>query len=144
MPASGRSRGSSGSGVIPRIVIAGTSSGAGKTTVACGLIGALRARGRVVQGFKVGPDYIDPSYHALASGRPGRNLDAFLSGPELIAPLFRHGAAGADVAVVEGVMGLFDGASGRGELASTAHVAKLLHAPVLLVVDGSAMARSAA
>jgi cobyrinic acid a,c-diamide synthase len=130
--------------VIPRVVIAGTSSGAGKTTVASGLIGALRARGRVVQGFKVGPDYIDPSYHALASGRPGRNLDAFLSGPELIAPLFRHGGFGADIAVIEGVMGLFDGASGRGELASTAHVAKLLKAPVVLVVDGSAMARSAA
>ena len=130
--------------MIPRIVVAGTSSGAGKTTVACGLIGALRARGLRVQGFKVGPDYIDPSYHALASGRPGRNLDAFLSGPELVAPLFRHGSAGADIAVVEGVMGLFDGASGRGELASTAHVAKLLQAPVLLVVDGSAMARSAA
>jgi len=127
-----------------RIVIAGTSSGAGKTTVACGLIGALRARGRTVQGFKVGPDYIDPSYHALASGRPGRNLDAFLSGPDLIAPLVRHGEAGADLAVVEGVMGLFDGASGRGELASTAHVAKLLQAPVLLVVDAASMARSAA
>jgi cobyrinic acid a,c-diamide synthase len=130
--------------VIARVVVAGTSSGAGKTTVACGLIGALRARGLRVQGFKVGPDYIDPSYHALASGRPGRNLDAFLSGPDLIAPLFRHGAEGADIAVVEGVMGLFDGASGCGELASTAHVAKLLQAPVLLVVDGSAMARSAA
>jgi cobyrinic acid a,c-diamide synthase len=130
--------------VIPRIVVAGTSSGSGKTTVASGLIGALRARGLVVQGFKVGPDYIDPSYHALASGRPGRNLDAFLSGPELIAPLFRHGGHGADIAVIEGVMGLFDGASGRGELASTAHVAKLLAAPVVLVVDGSAMARSAA
>src|SRR5260221_9996591 len=117
--------------VIPRIVIAGTSSGAGKTTVACGIIGALRARGHVVQSFKVGPDYIDPSYHALASGRPGRNLDAFLSGPELIAPLARHGAQGADIAVVEGVMGLFDGASGRGELASTAHVAKLLRAPIV-------------
>jgi cobyrinic acid a,c-diamide synthase len=130
--------------VIPRIVVAGTSSGAGKTTVACGLIGALRARGLTVQGFKVGPDYIDPSYHALASGRPGRNLDAFLSGPELIAPLVRHGGDGADVAVIEGVMGLFDGASGRGELASTGHVAKLLNAPVLLVVDAESMARSAA
>ena len=130
--------------MIGRVVIAGTSSGAGKTTVACGLIGALRARGLRVQGFKVGPDYIDPSHHALAAGRPGRNLDAFLDGPELVAPLVRHGAAGADIAVVEGVMGLFDGASGRGELASTAHVAKLLRAPVLLVVDGASMARSAA
>jgi cobyrinic acid a,c-diamide synthase len=130
--------------VTARIVVAGTSSGAGKTSVACGLIAALRSRGHVVQGFKVGPDYIDPSYHALASGRPGRNLDAFLSGPELIAPLFLHGSAGADVAVIEGVMGLFDGASGRGELASTAHVAKLLGAPVLLVIDAASMARSAA
>ena len=130
--------------MIPRIVVAGTSSGAGKTSVACGLIAALRGRGHVVQGFKVGPDYIDPGYHALASGRPGRNLDAFLSGPELIAPLARHGAAGAEIAVIEGVMGLFDGASGRGELASTGHVAKLLRAPVLLVIDAASMARSAA
>ncbi len=130
--------------MIPRLVIAGTSSGAGKTTVATGLMAALRARGVRVTGAKVGPDFIDPSYHALACGRPGRNLDAFLSGPELIAPLFRHGAQGAEVAVVEGVMGLYDGASGRGELASTAHVAKLLRAPVVLVVDAAAMARSVA
>jgi cobyrinic acid a,c-diamide synthase len=130
--------------VIPRVVVAGTSSGAGKTTVACGLIGALRRRALVVQGFKVGPDYIDPTYHRLASDRPGRNLDAFLSGPELIAPLFRHGSSTADIAVIEGVMGLFDGVSGRGELASTGHVSKLLDAPVLLVVDAASMARSAA
>jgi cobyrinic acid a,c-diamide synthase len=130
--------------VTPRVVIAGTSSGAGKTSVTSGLIGALCRRGLRVQGFKVGPDYIDPSYHAIASGRPGRNLDAFLSGAELIAPLMHHGARGADVAVIEGVMGLFDGASGRGELASTAHVAKLLRAPVVLVVDAGAMARSVA
>lgn len=129
--------------MIKRIVVAGTSSGSGKTSVACGLIGALRARGLKVAPFKVGPDYIDPSHHALASGRPGRNLDAYLSGPELIAPLVRHGSVGADIAVVEGVMGLFDGASGRGELASTAHVAKLLDAPVVLVVDAASMARSA-
>ena len=130
--------------MIPRLVIAGTSSGAGKTTVAVGLLAALAARGVRATGFKVGPDFIDPSYHALASGRPGRNLDAFLSGPELIAPLFRHGSAGAEVAIVEGVMGLFDGASGRGELASTAHVAKLLRAPIVLVVDAAAIARSVA
>src|SRR3954468_11491271 len=118
----------------PRIVIAGTHSGVGKTTVASGLMTALSATDLRVAPFKVGPDFIDPSYHALATGRPGRNLDAFLSGPELIAPLFRHGARTADVAVIEGVMGLYDGASGRGELASTAHVAKLLQAPVVLVV----------
>ncbi|MGA5819415.1 cobyrinate a,c-diamide synthase [Kitasatospora sp. NPDC094028] len=129
---------------IPRLVVAAPSSGAGKTTVATGLIAALAARGLAVSPHKVGPDYIDPGYHALAAGRPGRNLDAFMCGPERIAPLFLHGAAGADVAVVEGVMGLFDGASGRGELASTAHVAKLLRAPVVLVVDGSSQSRSVA
>ena len=129
---------------LPCIVVAGTHSGAGKTTVASGLMAALAARGYRVAPFKVGPDFIDPSYHTLAAGRPGRNLDAFLSGPDLIGPLFAHGARGADVAVVEGVMGLFDGKSGGGEFASTAHVAKLLRAPVLLVVDAGAMARSAA
>jgi cobyrinic acid a,c-diamide synthase len=130
--------------VIPRLVIAGTSSGAGKTTIATGLLAALRSRGAAPAGFKVGPDFIDPSYHALATGRPGRNLDGFMSGPGLIAPLFRHGSRDAQIAVIEGVMGLYDGASGRDELASTAHVAKLLQAPVVLVVDAAAMARSVA
>ncbi|GAA2234525.1 cobyrinate a,c-diamide synthase [Kitasatospora cystarginea] len=129
---------------IPRLVIAAPSSGAGKTTVATGLMAALSARGLAVSPHKVGPDYIDPGYHSLAAGRPGRNLDAYLCGPERIAPLFLHGAAGADIAVVEGVMGLFDGAGGRGELASTAHVAKLLRAPVVLVVDASSQSRSVA
>jgi len=125
------------------MIVAGTHSGVGKTTVASGLMAALSSKGCKVAPFKVGPDFIDPSYHTLATGRPGRNLDAFLSGPELIGPLFAHGARGADIAVIEGVMGLFDGKSG-GELASTAHVAKLLEAPVVLVVDARAMARSVA
>ena len=128
----------------PRIVVAGTHSGVGKTTVASGLMAALAWKGLRVAPFKVGPDFIDPSYHALAARRPGRNLDAFLSGEGLIPALFAHGSRSADVAIVEGVMGLFDGKGGAGEFASTAHVAKLLEAPVLLVIDASAMARSAA
>ena len=129
--------------LLPRVVIAAPSSGSGKTTVTMGLIAALRARGDVVAPFKVGPDYIDPSYHGLAAARVGRNLDAFLSGEERIAPLFAHGCAGADIAVVEGVMGLFDGRRGTDE-ASTAHVAILLGAPVILVVDARSMSRSVA
>ncbi|MGK5531972.1 cobyrinate a,c-diamide synthase [Streptomyces sp. URMC 129] len=129
---------------VPRLVVAAPASGSGKTTVATGLMAAFAARGMAVSGHKVGPDYIDPGYHALATGRPGRNLDAFLCGPELIAPLFAHGAAGAGLAVIEGVMGLFDGAAGEGELGSTAQVAKLLRAPVVLVVDASSQSRSVA
>ncbi|MGA5137718.1 cobyrinate a,c-diamide synthase [Streptomyces azureus] len=129
---------------VPRLVVAAPSSGSGKTTVATGLMAAFAARGLAVSPHKVGPDYIDPGYHALATGRRGRNLDAYLCGPELVGPLFLHGARGCDVAVVEGVMGLYDGAAGEGELASTAHVAKLLRAPVVLVVDASSQSRSVA
>ncbi|WP_109000124.1 cobyrinate a,c-diamide synthase [Streptomyces rishiriensis] len=129
---------------VPRLVIAAPSSGSGKTTVATGLMAAFAARGLAVSPHKVGPDYIDPGYHSLAAGRVGRNLDAYLCGPELVAPLFLHGARGCDVAVVEGVMGMFDGAAGEGELASTAQVAKLLRAPVVLVVDASSQSRSVA
>ena len=133
---------------LPRLVIAAPASGCGKTTVACGLMAALRARGLAVSGHKVGPDYIDPGYHALATGRPPRNLDPFLCGEDLIAPLFRHGAAGARVAVVEGVMGLFDGVDPalglKPDFGSTAHVARLLGAPVVLVVDAARAGRSVA
>ncbi|GAA1702812.1 cobyrinate a,c-diamide synthase [Kribbella yunnanensis] len=128
--------------VIPRIVVAAPSSGAGKTTVAVGLMAALRRAGHVVAGFKVGPDYIDPGFHAVATGRPGRNLDPMLSGEERVAPLLAHGAQGVDIAVIEGVMGLYDGALGTEGFSSTAHVAKLLKAPVVLVVDASAAGRS--
>jgi len=132
---------------IPRLVVAAPGSGHGKTSVATGLLGALRRRGLTVSPHKVGPDYIDPGYHTLAAGRPGRNLDPWLVGEERIAGLFAHGATTptmADVAVIEGVMGLFDGASEAGDFASTAHVARLLAAPVVLVVDASGMSASAA
>ncbi|MCK8669615.1 cobyrinate a,c-diamide synthase [Rhodococcus sp. HM1] len=129
---------------IPRLVIAAPASGHGKTTVATGLMAALRVAGHVVSGHKIGPDYIDPGYHTLATGRPGRNLDPHLVGTDLVAPLFLHGAAGADLAIVEGVMGLYDGMLGTDGFASTAHAATLLQAPVVLVVDISHASRSIA
>ena len=130
---------------LPRVVVAAPGSGHGKTMLATGLMAALRGRGLAVSPHKVGPDYIDPGYHALATGRPGRNLDPFLTSEELVAPLLAHGALTpepADIAVIEGVMGLFDGALGTGGFASTAHVARLVQAPVVLVVDCAATARS--
>ncbi|GAB2999041.1 cobyrinate a,c-diamide synthase [Mycobacterium bourgelatii] len=132
----------------PAVVIAAPASGSGKTTVATGLIGALRQAGHTVAPFKVGPDFIDPGYHTLAAGRPGRNLDPNLVGERLIRPLYAHGAQGADVAVIEGVMGLFDGridpVATTSATGSTAHVAALLGAPVILVVDARGQSHSIA
>ncbi|MEM7272252.1 MAG: cobyrinate a,c-diamide synthase [Actinomycetota bacterium] len=127
----------------PRVVIAGTHSGVGKTTVATGLMAAFRAAGVTVASAKVGPDFIDPGYHALATGRPPRNLDPWLCGPEVIGPLAGRAAADADLLIIEGVMGLFDGAIDDTP-SSTADVATMLDAPVVLVVDGSAMSASVA
>ncbi|MDP1804739.1 MAG: cobyrinate a,c-diamide synthase, partial [Acidimicrobiales bacterium] len=127
----------------PRLVVAGTSSGTGKTTVATGLLAALRRAGHRPAGAKVGPDFIDPGYHSLACGRPPRNLDPWMCGTSAIGPLAGRAAHDADLLVVEGVMGLFDGAA-DGTASSTADVALLLDAPVVLVVDASAVSRSVA
>ena len=127
---------------IPRIVVAATQSGAGKTTIVTGLLAALRQQGLQVQSFKAGPDYIDPGYHALASGRPAHNLDSWLTAPEILPEILATEAAGADIAIIEGVMGLYDG--GRQGISSTAEIAKILKAPVLLVIDAKSMGASAA
>jgi cobyrinic acid a,c-diamide synthase len=124
-------------------VVAGTHSGVGKTTVATGIMAALRRAGHAVAAAKIGPDFIDPGYHSLACGRPPRNLDAWICGESAIKPLAARAGAGSDVLVIEGVMGLFDGAS-DGTVSSTADVAQLLDAPVILVVDASAMSSSVA
>jgi len=130
--------------VIPRFVVAAPSSGHGKTAVTIGLLAAFAARGLTTAGFKIGPDHVDAGYLGLATGRPGRNLDPRLVGTSRVAPLFAHGAAGCDIAVVEGTMGLYDGLSGRTDVESTAQVAGLLRAPVVLVVDVGAMGQSVA
>lgn len=127
---------------IPRVVIAGTHSGVGKTTLATGIMSVLTQRRRPVQGYKVGPDYIDPSFHTLATGRPSRNLDRWLLGEHL--PSVFAKTATDQWAVIEGVMGLYDGMSGTPGYGSTADVAKLLKAPVILVVDAINMSRSVA
>lgn len=129
---------------LPLLVIAGVSSGVGKTTVTLGLIEALRGRGLAVQAFKVGPDFIDAAYHALATGRPSYNLDGWMCGREQVVTTVRDRAADADLAVVEGVMGCFDGRDGSSEDGSTAQIAKWLGAPVILIVDAGALVRSAA
>ena len=126
---------------IPRVVIAGTHSGCGKTTIASGIMAALVNKGYRVQPFKVGPDFIDPSHHGAICGRSSRNLDPFLMGEEGCLATFSRACEGADIAVIEGVMGLFDGVDGA-DLSSTAHVARILQAPVILVIDAKGMSRS--
>ena len=133
----------------PRLVVAGTHSGVGKTTIATGLMAALRSTGLHVASAKVGPDFIDPGYHSIATGRPPRNLDAWMCGRDALGPLASRAAVGCDLLVIEGVMGLFDGSvdpmvSGELATASTAQVAAELQAPILLVIDGSSMSTSAA
>lgn len=132
---------------LARVMIAAPGSGQGKTTIATGIMGALRTARRTVAGFKVGPDFIDPGYHQLATGRPGRNLDPVMVGEDRIVPLLLHGAgtpAPVDVCVLEGVMGLFDGRVGSGGAGSSAHVARLTGTPIVLVVDISHTSRTAA
>lgn len=129
---------------IPRVVVAGVTSGVGKTTVAMAIMRAFGKKGLRVQPFKVGPDFIDPSYHSSVATRASRNLDVWMMGESGVIDCFDRTCTGADIAVIEGVMGLFDGISGKSNLGSTAHVARILKAPILLVVDGGKGARSIA
>ncbi len=129
---------------IPRIVVGGTHSGVGKTSVAVGIMGALARKGRRVQGFKIGPDFLDTSFHTAVTGRPSRNLDSWMIPRKKIPSIFTSGCEGADVAIIEGVMGVFDGVDGKSEAASTSEVAKMLKAPVILVIDAYGLAGSAA
>lgn len=129
---------------LPRLLLAAPMSGSGKTTITAGLIAALAARGHAIAPFKCGPDYIDPGYHALAAGRACYNLDAWLLPPEQIAGMLVRRSVGADLAIIEGVMGLFDGYSGDDDTGSSAHIARLTSTPVVIVLDVRAMARTAA
>ena len=131
-------------GLCPRIVIAGTSSGVGKTSVTLALVAALRKRGLKVQTFKVGPDFLDPTHLALASGRECFNLDGWMAGREYVQNLFARETADADIAVVEGVMGLYDGADSKTSEGSSAEIAGWLSSPIMLVVNARGMARSIA
>ncbi len=130
--------------MIARIVIAGVTSGVGKTSISIAVMKALKEKGYTVQGFKVGPDYIDPSYHSYVTNRHSRNLDPWLMGNNGLLQSFHEASRDADFAVIEGVMGLFDGLSGSSNFASTAHIAKLLKSPVVLVIDAAKAARSVA
>lgn len=129
---------------VPRLIIAGTGSGAGKTTVTLGLMKALAQRGLSVQGFKCGPDYIDPTYHTAVTGRASRNLDAWMTSPAYVKQTFQRASAGHDISIIEGVMGLYDGKDPLSNIGSTAEIAMITQTPVILVVDVRSMARSAA
>jgi cobyrinic acid a,c-diamide synthase len=128
----------------PKIVVAGATSGVGKTAITTAIMYALTKNGFHVQPFKIGPDFIDPSYHNLVTGRPSRNLDVWMMGKNGVLKCFNDSSQGADVAIIEGVMGLFDGLSGKDDYASTAQIAKMLDAPVILVIDAGKAARSIA
>ncbi|HEY2746995.1 MAG TPA: cobyrinate a,c-diamide synthase [Polyangia bacterium] len=129
---------------VARLVIAGQASGVGKTTTMLALTAALRARGLRVAAFKCGPDYLDPTYHARATGTTSHNLDGWMMGRDAVVETFARAAAGADVALIEGMMGIYDGASPDGEAGSAAEIAKWLAAPVVAVVDAGGMARTIA
>jgi cobyrinic acid a,c-diamide synthase len=130
---------------MPRVVVvSGASSGVGKTTVTLGLLEAFRCRGLTVQAFKVGPDFIDPGFHALVTGRPSYNLDGWMCGCDAVRATVARHSADADLVVIEGMMGCFDGVDGTSEDGSTAQIAKWLDAPVVLVIDASSQSRSAA
>ncbi|HXF82012.1 MAG TPA: cobyrinate a,c-diamide synthase, partial [bacterium] len=129
---------------LPRVLIAGTHSGCGKTSVTAGLLRALARRGLAVQPFKVGPDFIDPALLTASAGRPCRNLDSWILPPATIAELLARGAETVQAAVIEGMMGLYDGRGGAGDEGSTAEVARLAGVPVILVVDVGGASRSAA
>lgn len=127
-----------------KIVIAGTGSGVGKTTMTIGLMAALQRLGRTVQGFKCGPDYIDPTYHTAVTGRISRNLDSYMLSHDTVKDIYARATRSADIAVIEGVMGFYDGKNPKTNEGSTAEISMLLEAPVLLVVNCQSMARSAA
>jgi cobyrinic acid a,c-diamide synthase len=129
---------------VRKIVIAGTTSGVGKSTIATAVMYALKKKGYVVQPFKVGPDFIDPSYHTFVTGRQSRNLDIWMMRNDGVLQSFNSSCLDAEVAVIEGAMGLFDGISGKNDFGSTAHVARLLNAPIILVIDAAKAARSIA
>ncbi len=129
---------------IPRILLSGDRSSAGKTTISVGIMALLREKGKVVQPYKVGLDYIDPSYHSMITGRQGGNLDGYLMSPKAVTEAFVHSAEGADIAVIEGVRGLYEGLESLSDVGSTAQIAKMLKTPVILIVDAQSITRSTA